>query len=74
MVADLLSQTLEEEKQTDLKLTEVTQKAIMPARRRSPARRKKAAAAVRAVAAKRRSFRCLYLGPEGPAWFSGLIA
>jgi len=28
-VADLLSQTLEEEKQTDLKLTEVTQKAIM---------------------------------------------
>jgi ferritin-like metal-binding protein YciE len=29
-VADLLSQTLEEEKQTDLKLTEVTQKAIMP--------------------------------------------
>ena len=30
-VADLLSQTLEEEKQTDLKLTEVTQKAIMPA-------------------------------------------
>src|SRR3954452_5097442 len=30
-VADLLSETLEEEKQTDLKLTEVTQKAIMPA-------------------------------------------
>jgi len=30
-VADLLSQTLEEEKQTDLKLTEVTQTAIMPA-------------------------------------------
>src|SRR6476646_7323773 len=29
-VADLLSQTLEEEKQTDIKLTEVTQKAIMP--------------------------------------------
>ena len=29
-VADLLSQTLEEEKQTDLKLTEVTRKAIMP--------------------------------------------
>ena len=29
-VADLLSQTLEGEKQTDLKLTEVTQKAIMP--------------------------------------------
>jgi ferritin-like metal-binding protein YciE len=29
-VADLLSQTLEEEKQTDLKLTEVTQKTIMP--------------------------------------------
>jgi len=29
-VADLLSETLEEEKQTDLKLTEVTQKAIMP--------------------------------------------
>ena len=30
-VADLLAQTLEEEKQTDLKLTEVTQQAIMPA-------------------------------------------
>jgi ferritin-like metal-binding protein YciE len=30
-VADLLSQTLEEEKQTDVKLTEVTQQAIMPA-------------------------------------------
>ena len=29
-VAKLLSETLEEEKQTDLKLTEVTQKAIMP--------------------------------------------
>ena len=29
-VAGLLSQTLEEEKQTDLKPTEVTQKAIMP--------------------------------------------
>src|SRR4051795_6649155 len=29
-VANLLSETLEEEKQTDLKLTEVTQKAIMP--------------------------------------------
>src|ERR1700729_1883277 len=29
-VASLLSETLEEEKQTDLKLTEVTQKAIMP--------------------------------------------
>lgn len=29
-VAELLSQTLEEEKQTDLKLTEVTQTAIMP--------------------------------------------
>jgi len=29
-VAALLSETLEEEKQTDLKLTEVTQKAIMP--------------------------------------------
>jgi ferritin-like metal-binding protein YciE len=29
-VVDLLSETLEEEKQTDLKLTEVTQKAIMP--------------------------------------------
>ena len=28
-VASLLSQTLEEEKQTDLKLTEVTQQAIM---------------------------------------------
>lgn len=30
VAADLLSETLEEEKQTDLKLTEVTQKAIMP--------------------------------------------
>jgi hypothetical protein len=30
-VAGLLAQTLEEEKQTDLKLTEVTQQAIMPA-------------------------------------------
>src|SRR5512133_2117049 len=29
-VAKLMSQTLEEEKQTDLKLTEVTQSAIMP--------------------------------------------
>jgi ferritin-like metal-binding protein YciE len=29
-VASLLSETLEEEKQTDIKLTEVTQKAIMP--------------------------------------------
>jgi ferritin-like metal-binding protein YciE len=29
-VAQLLSETLEEEKQTDLKLTDVTQKAIMP--------------------------------------------
>src|SRR5436190_12204708 len=29
-VAELLSETLEEEKETDLKLTEVTQKAIMP--------------------------------------------
>src|ERR1700748_362578 len=29
-VAKLLSETLEEEKQTDLKLTEATQKAIMP--------------------------------------------
>ena len=29
-VVDLLSQTLEEEKQTDVKLTEVTQKVIMP--------------------------------------------
>jgi len=29
-VAGLLTETLEEEKQTDLKLTEVTQKAIMP--------------------------------------------
>ena len=29
-VAALLTQTLEEEKQTDLKLTEVTQKSIMP--------------------------------------------
>ena len=29
-VASLLTETLEEEKQTDLKLTEVTQKAIMP--------------------------------------------
>lgn len=29
-VAVLLSQTLGDEKQTDLKLTEVTQKAIMP--------------------------------------------
>src|SRR5512133_2004807 len=30
-VADLLSQTLEEEQQTDLKLTEVTEQHIMPA-------------------------------------------
>ena len=30
-VVDLLSLTLEEEKQTDLQLTEVTQQAIMPA-------------------------------------------
>jgi ferritin-like metal-binding protein YciE len=30
-VVNLLSATLEEEKQTDLKLTEVTQQAIMPA-------------------------------------------
>jgi len=30
-VAELLSETLEEEKQTDLKLTEVTQKSVMPA-------------------------------------------
>jgi ferritin-like metal-binding protein YciE len=30
-VVDLLTATLEEEKQTDLKLTEVTQQAIMPA-------------------------------------------
>jgi ferritin-like metal-binding protein YciE len=30
-VVDLLSATLEEEKQTDLKLTEVTQQQIMPA-------------------------------------------
>jgi ferritin-like metal-binding protein YciE len=29
-IAGLLAETLEEEKQTDLKLTEVTQKAIMP--------------------------------------------
>jgi len=29
-VAELLTQTLEEEKQTDLKLTEVTQTAVMP--------------------------------------------
>ena len=29
-MAKLLSETLEEEKQTDVKLTEVTQKAIMP--------------------------------------------
>jgi ferritin-like metal-binding protein YciE len=29
-VAELLAETLEEEKQTDLKLTQVTQKAIMP--------------------------------------------
>jgi ferritin-like metal-binding protein YciE len=29
-LADLLTQTLEEEKQTDLKLTELTRKAIMP--------------------------------------------
>jgi ferritin-like metal-binding protein YciE len=29
-IASLLAETLEEEKQTDLKLTEVTQKAIMP--------------------------------------------
>jgi ferritin-like metal-binding protein YciE len=29
-VAGLLAETLEEEKQTDIKLTEVTQKAIMP--------------------------------------------
>ena len=29
-VVDLLAETLEEEKQTDLKLTEVTQTAIMP--------------------------------------------
>jgi ferritin-like metal-binding protein YciE len=29
-VVALLSETLEEEKQTDLKLTEVTRKAIMP--------------------------------------------
>jgi ferritin-like metal-binding protein YciE len=29
-IAELLAETLEEEKQTDLKLTEVTQKAIMP--------------------------------------------
>ena len=29
-VADLLSETLEEEKQTDLKLTEVTRKVILP--------------------------------------------
>jgi len=29
-VAELLAQTLEEEKQTDLKLTEVTQTAVMP--------------------------------------------
>jgi len=30
-VVDLLTATLEEEKQTDLKLTEVTQQEIMPA-------------------------------------------
>ncbi len=30
-VADLLSETLEEEKMTDIKLTELTQKSIMPA-------------------------------------------
>jgi ferritin-like metal-binding protein YciE len=30
-VADLLSQTLEEEKQTDLKLTKVTEQHLMPA-------------------------------------------
>jgi ferritin-like metal-binding protein YciE len=30
-VAELLSETLEEEKQTDIKLTEVTQKSVMPA-------------------------------------------
>jgi len=29
-IADLLTQTLDEEKQTDLKLTEVTQKFVMP--------------------------------------------
>ena len=30
-MVDLLTATLEEEKQTDLKLTEVTEQAIMPA-------------------------------------------
>ena len=30
-IVDLLTATLEEEKQTDLKLTEVTEEAIMPA-------------------------------------------
>ena len=54
-VADLLSQTLEEEKQTDLKLTEVTQKAIMPAGARRRGGRRRHAAAVPAVAAKRPS-------------------
>jgi ferritin-like metal-binding protein YciE len=49
-VADLLSQTLEEEKQTDLKLTEVTELHIMPAAlsdrttEKEPSDRKKAAA------------------------------
>lgn len=39
-IAELLAETLEEEKQTDLKLTEVTQKAVMPeALRQEPASR-----------------------------------
>jgi ferritin-like metal-binding protein YciE len=50
-VVDLLTLTLEEEKQTDLKLTEVTEKNIMPAamgtdeNRGEPAGRKKSAPA-----------------------------
>jgi ferritin-like metal-binding protein YciE len=49
-VVDLLSATLEEEKQTDLKLTEVTQQQIMPAAmeegmaKESPTRKKRARA------------------------------
>ena len=57
-VAKLLSETLEEEKQTDLKLTKVTEQHIMPAAlgsdqttEKEPSDRKKAASGGRAKAA-----------------------
>jgi Domain of unknown function (DUF892) len=70
-VADLLSQTLAEEKQIDPKLAEVTQKAIMPA---ALAGEEEEGGCLPPATAKRRDSRCPNLARRAPRCPPNFIA